>query len=369
MTRARSASRQTSCRGYHGICPPLPGAPRNAADGPSPLVPAAAGRTSVRLRPAACARSRTDLSQPPPPSRDGAAPGWLDSPRVLFWAPTLIWGTTWHVILYQLAEVPAVVAVAWRFGIAALLLFALAALRGEALLPPRRWHAGLALTGLLQFALNYGSVYEAERHIPTGLVAVLFALMVFGNAIGGWWALNQRVSRGFLAAGAIGVAGVTLIFWPEVAGAASEARGSTLIGLALGLFAVAAACAGNTLTLMLSQRGLGLVPMLAWCMAYGAISLAAFALATGQSLAPGHSPAWWASLLYLAVLGSVAAFLLYFRLSQRVGSAFAALTGVLTPPIALAVSALLEGWRPTALSVAGIALTLLGVSLAVRTRR
>jgi drug/metabolite transporter (DMT)-like permease len=294
--------------------------------------------------------------------------GWFASPRVLFWTPTLIWGTTWHVILYQLAEAPAVVAVAWRFGLASMLLFALAAMRGEALLPPRRWHAGLALTGVLQFALNYGCVYEAERHIPTGLVAVLFALMIFGNALGGWWALGQRVTRGFLAAGAIGVAGVTLIFWPEIARAV-DARTGILTGLALGLLAVAAACAGNTLTLMLSQRGLGLVPMLAWCMAYGALALAVFALATGQSLAPGHSLVWWASLLYLAALGSVAAFLLYFRLSQRVGSAFAALTGVLTPPIALAVSAALEGWRPTALSLAGIALTLLGVGLAVRTRR
>lgn len=291
----------------------------------------------------------------------------MDSPRVLFWTPTLIWGTTWHVILYQLAEAPPVVAVAWRFGLASLLLFALSAMRGEALLPPRRWHAGLALTGVLQFALNYACVYEAERHIPTGLVAVLFALMIFGNALGGWWALGQRVTRGFLLAGAIGVAGVTLIFWPEIARAV-DARTGILTGLALGLLAVAAACAGNTLTLMLSQRGLGLVPMLAWCMAYGALALVLFALATGQGLAPGHSLAWWASLLYLAALGSVAAFLLYFRLSQRVGSAFAALTGVLTPPIALAVSAALEGWRPTALSLAGIALTLAGVGLAVRLR-
>ena len=300
--------------------------------------------------------------------RSAALPGGvLQSPRGLFWTPTLIWGSTWHVILYQLAEVPAAVAVAWRFGLAALLLFTLAALRGENLTPPRRWHAPLALTGVLQFALNYWCVYEAERHIPSGLVAVLFALMIFGNALGGWWALGQHVTRGFLAAGVLGIAGVTLIFWPEVA-AAVDARGATLLGLALGLLAVTASCTGNTLTLMLSRRGLGLVPMLAWAMAYGALALVVVATASGQSLAPGASVAWWASLLYLALFGSVAAFLLYFRLSQRVGAAHAALTGVLTPPIALIVSAALEGWRPTALSVAGVMLTLVGVALAVRSR-
>ena len=55
----------------------------------------------------------------------------LESPRVLFWVPTLIWASTWHVILYQLdGGVPAIVSVAWRFALASLLLFALAAARG-----------------------------------------------------------------------------------------------------------------------------------------------------------------------------------------------------------------------------------------------
>ena len=85
----------------------------------------------------------------------------------------------------------------------------------------------------------------------------------------------------------------------------------------------------------------------------------------------------WVMTVYLSVVGVLlffycfvpVAFLLYFRLSQRLGSAFAAVTSVLTPAIALAVSAALEGWRPTALALAGIALTLLSVGLAVRTRR
>ncbi len=51
--------------------------------------------------------------------------------RWLFWGPTLIWASTWHVILYQLdSGVPVFNSVAWRFGLAALLLAALA--RGQA---------------------------------------------------------------------------------------------------------------------------------------------------------------------------------------------------------------------------------------------
>ena len=43
--------------------------------------------------------------------------------------------------------------------------------------------AWMLLAGVVQYSINYWGVYEAERHIPSGLVAVLFSLMVFGNAL------------------------------------------------------------------------------------------------------------------------------------------------------------------------------------------
>lgn len=279
----------------------------------------------------------------------------LDSPRVLFWIPTLIWASTWHVILYQLAGgVPAIVSVAWRFLFASMLLFAVAIARGEAWrIAPRR-HAMLVATGVVQYGINYWGVYESERHIPSGLVAVLFSLMVFGNALLGWWVFGQTVTRRFLLAAAGGVVGVVLIFWPEVV--ATGARPNAALGLAIGVGAVICACIGNVMTLTLSRQGLPLVSVLAWCMGYAALALHLVAALQGVPLATGQGAAWWISLVYLTVFGTVTAFLLYFRYAQRVGPARAAMTGVMIPPIALAVSAALEGWRPDVLSLAGIAL-------------
>lgn len=292
----------------------------------------------------------------------------FESPRVLFWIPTLIWASTWHVILYQLdGGVPAIVSVGWRFALASLLLFALAAARGEAWRLAPRWHVPLALTGVVQYGINYWGVYESERHIPSGLVAVLFSLMVFGNSLLGWWRFGQPVTRRFLGAASAGVAGVVLIFWPEVV--AAGARPSAGLGLAVGLGAVLCACLGNAMTLTLSRRGLPLVPVLAWCMGYAALALLGVAALQGHALEPGAGLAWWVSLLYLAVCGTVTAFLLYFKLAQGVGAARAAMTGVMIPPIALAVSAALEGWRPTALSFAGIALCVGSVYVATRPTR
>jgi drug/metabolite transporter (DMT)-like permease len=223
------------------------------------------------------------------------------------------------------------------------------------------------LTGAVQFGLNYWGVYEAERYVPSGLVAVLFSLMVFGNAATGAWFFGQPITRRFAASAAVGVTGVALIFWPEVL--AAGARPQAMVGLAFGLGAVVCACTGNALSLMLSRRGVPLVPLLAWAMGYGALSLLLAAGVSGTGWRVGHSAVWWGSLLYLAAIGSVLPFLLYFKLIQRKGPGHAALTGVLVPVIALAVSAAFEGWRAGILSWVGMALCLGSVYAATRPAR
>ncbi|PZP32913.1 MAG: EamA family transporter [Roseateles depolymerans] len=290
-----------------------------------------------------------------------ASPG-----RWLFWGPTLIWASTWHVILYQLESgVPVFNSVAWRFGLAALGLAALARWQGQSLRGlPWSAHALMLATGIVQYSGNYLSVYQAERHIPSGLVAVLFCLMVYGNALSGRLFFGQPVTRRFLAAASGGVLGVALIFWPEIA--ATGARPTALLGLGLGLFAVLVACIGNVLTLTLTKRGLPLVPVLAWSMGYGAVFLVGLSLASGEGLHFDLSPAYVLSLLYLAAAGSVIAFVLYFKLAQARGPAHAALTGVIIPVIALVISAVFEGWQVTPLAVGGMALCLASLWVATR---
>ncbi|MDI4634550.1 DMT family transporter [Pelomonas sp. V22] len=290
------------------------------------------------------------------------------SARWLFWIPTLIWASTWHVILFQLdSSVPVFNSVAWRFGLASLMLFALARFRGERLALPASAHWLMLATGIVQYSGNYWGVYESERHIPSGLVAVLFCLMVFGNALSGSLFFGQQVTRRFLIASSGGVLGVVLIFWPEIA--STGERPTAALGLAMGLAAVLAACVGNVLTLTLTRRSLPLVPILAWSMGYGSVFLVGLSLATGTGLHFDWSPRYLGSLLYLAVLGSVTAFIVYFKLAQREGAARAALTGVVIPVIALTISALFEGWRPTLLAVAGMLLCLSSVFVATRPAR
>jgi drug/metabolite transporter (DMT)-like permease len=294
----------------------------------------------------------------------GAAPRRLPT-WLLFLAPVLIWASTWHVILYQIAStVPVLASVGWRFAISALMLAALARWQGTSLKLPRYAHGYALATGVIQYAGNYWAVYEAERYVPSGLVAVLFCLLVFMNALAAWVLWRQPVSRRFLLASSGAVFGVALIFWPEIA--ATGERPDALLGLGLSLFAVVVACIGGFFTLVLQRRGLPLVPVLAWSMGYGAAFLLGLSLATGRGLSFDTSASYLASLFYLAAFGSVIAFTLYYKLAERCGAAKAALVGVLVPVIALIVSAVFEGWQATPLAVGGMGLCL--VSLYVATR-
>ena len=286
------------------------------------------------------------------------------SDRFLFWAPTLIWATTWHAILYQLGDVSALHSIAMRFGLASVLLFILASVRGESIVVAPRLHLWLACTGVIQYGLNYLGTYEAERHIASGLVAVLFSLMMFTNALGGALCFAQPVPRRFWGFGVVGVAGVALIFWPDIA--AATAGPGVWLGVGLAIMAVVFASIGNMLTLRLTRDGMPLVPLLAWSMGYGALTLLTIAGLMGIEFHADPRPSYWFSLLYLSAMGSVVAFMLYFKLAQRHGPGRAALMGMVIPVIALAVSAVLEGWRPTWVSGAGIALCLLGLWGATR---
>ena len=286
------------------------------------------------------------------------------SDRFLFWAPTLIWATTWHVILYEIGDVPALYSVGIRFGIASVLLFALSKWRGESLRVANNVHPWLILTGALQYGLNYVATYEAERYLTSGLVAVLFSLMVFTSAIGGAMFLGQAISRRLIGGACFGVSGVALIFWTDIS--AATANPNAWLGIGLGLTAVVFASLGNILTLRISRQGVALLPLLAWSMAYGSLVVLLVASVSGVSFHFDPRPSYWLAMIYLSALGSVAAFLLYFKLAQRQGPGRAALMGMVIPVIALGMSALFEGWRPTPIAALGIVLCLGGLWTATR---
>ena len=285
------------------------------------------------------------------------------SDKTLFWIPTFIWATTWHALVYQVGIVPITQSIAYRFWLAGLLFFIYAFIKRESIRVPLRWHGTLLLIGVLQFGLNYMCTYEASKVIASGLLAVLFSLMVFSHAIAGRWLFGQTLPSGFIWAGVLGVLGVVLIFWPDLAHTTMGPQ--VWRGVLLGLVAVIFATLGNVVTLRVTSPkigvGVGLVPVLAWSMAYGALALSLTAVFNGQTLQVDLRPSYVLSLMYLGFIGSFVGFLFYFKLAQRQGPGKAGMIAMVIPVVALAVSATLEGWRPTWVSGSGIVCCLVGL--------
>jgi drug/metabolite transporter (DMT)-like permease len=288
------------------------------------------------------------------------------SPLALFTVTTLIWGTTWLVIRFQLGTVAPEASVAWRFALAAALLLAFAALRGHRLRLGPRAHLECAVLGLLLFGPHYVLVYRAEELLTSGLVAVLFATMVFWTLLGARLAFGAAVPRVTAVGALLGVLGVGLLFRRELAVTAGDA--ATWRGIALAGVATVIASAGTLWSQRLFARGVEVVPGTAVAMAWGSLLLFAWCAARGIPLRFDPRPPYVLSLLYLAVLGSVVAFVAYGLLIQRLGAGPAGYTAAVIPVVAMIASTLFEGFQWTPPGAIGVALVLAGTALVLRAR-
>jgi drug/metabolite transporter (DMT)-like permease len=287
------------------------------------------------------------------------------TPR-LFATAVAIWGTTWIAITFQLGRAPVEASVALRFALASAVLFGWCRLRGFALRFPAAVHVQLALLGLFMFCLSYLAVYRAETFLVSGLVAVGYSASPLVNAAISRVAFGTPAAPRVMAGGLLGVAGIVLVFSPELAHA--RATPGVLTGALLTAGAVASSGVGNVFATRLDRLGVNVAQKMAWGMAYGAAGSACAALASGEGLTFSLAPSYVLSLVYLAVFGSVLAFAAFLTLLERVGAARAGYVGVMTPVTALAISGLAEGfaWGPT--TFLGIAVVVAGNVLVLRGR-
>lgn len=298
-----------------------------------------------------------------------AEPGLL-TPRVLlpFLFVSLIWGSTWFVIRDQLSVVPSSWSVTYRFTVAAIGMFALALVMRQPLRIDREFMGWTALLGLIQFSLNFNLVYLAEHYITSGLVAVIFALLIIPNALLGKWWLGRTIGMPFIIGSAIASAGVGLLMLREYR-VAPVGGLDVLIGLSLSVGAVCFASISNVLQVTPRITRYPTVTILAWSMLWGSIinALIAFVFFGPPVIDP--RPAYLGGVLYLGIVGTVLTFPFYFRLIRDIGPGKAAYSGVLTPVIAMLISTAFEGYVWSLLAFSGAALAMVGLVVAMQMRK
>lgn len=285
--------------------------------------------------------------------------------RMLYLLVVLIWGTTWIAIKLQLGTVPIPLSIAYRFGLAALVLFVILAVSGK-LAPPRGKAALLVMAqGVCLFCVNFLCFYHASRYIPSGLVAVVFSTAPLWNALNGRVFLKRTIAPRVLLGAMTGFAGIVALFSPEwhLAGA------PLATGLALALGGTLCFSAGNMLSGALQARGWQPLATNAWAMLAGTTLLVGGVALTGTPIIMEWSPTYLGALVYLAIPGSVIGFTAYLMLVGRMGAERAAYCTVLFPVVSLTISTWLEGYHWTPVAFAGLVLVMMGNVLVFRSPR
>lgn len=248
-------------------------------------------------------------------------------------ACALIWGTTWFAIRVCIGAgaYPTLTALALRFTLAFVILLPIA-------LRSRAWPRGtawlyLVLSGVLD-AGSYALVYFGEERVPGGLAAVVYGTQPLILALLLQVFRIDRISTRHVIGALISIGGVAVLFFDRLDVATDQA-----IGIALVLGSVLMAT-GYSMVMKRQSTG-GLVSTTIF-LGVTALVLGVVAIAAGATVPwpPPVSPTL--ALLYLAVVGSVIAFLLYFWLLDRTSLVVTSTLVFVFPLVALATDALFE---------------------------
>ena len=278
-----------------------------------------------------------------------------------------IWGSTWLFIKLGLEDLPPLTFAGIRFVIACAIVFTIIRIRGIQLPHARADWLLLAVTGILSFGLNYGLVFWGEQYISSGLAALLQStLPAFGLVFAHFHLPAERLSWTRIVGVVLGVCGVAVVFSNQLAIAGRQA----LAGCVALILSAAFAAYSNVLVKAYA-RNLNPAITTAGQMLFGLLLL----LAVGLPLEGNPLRFHWTrmaviALLYLAIVGSVIAFLLYYWLVQNMDVTKSMLIALVTPVVAVILGMIVLneefGWR----TLAGGAMIISGIALiVVRTNR
>lgn len=263
--------------------------------------------------------------------------------KILIWLILcLIWGTTWIFIKVGLEDLPPIGFAAVRFLLAVIILGILIKLQGIPLPKTAREWKLIALTGVLQFSFNYSAVFWSEVHISSGLAAVLQAtITVFGLLLAWIFLPSERITRLKIFAVCVGIAGVAVIFLDQL-------RVENLMAFAGSVAIVAGAYAAAQASILIKAKGGAIHPA---SLVFGQM-ICGLPLIIIYSLIQEGNPlnfhwTWRAVIcvLYLTILGTIAAFWLYYWLLSKIESTKAMMISLVTPLIAVVVGGIFLGER------------------------
>lgn len=272
----------------------------------------------------------------------------------------LIWGSTWLAIKLGVDQgMPPLLGASMRFAIAAALLLPAARVMAPAAFrDPTAWRVA-TMVGLLSFGFGYGCTYVGALWIPSGLGSLAFGFFPFWVAVLAHFLLKERLSLAKLMAIGVGFAGLALLSY----GSLRELGADTALGVGI--------ITGSVLIQGFPQiyvkrdgKDVPGVFLTGIGMLIGSVVLALVAGLAGEWSRPfPWTPTVVLSIGYLAIMGSITTFMIYYALLKRLSATLMALVALITPPIAVILGSIYRDEQLGALTLTGGAVVLVGVAL------
>ena len=269
----------------------------------------------------------------------------------------LLWSSGFLAGVFGTRDTPALALSVWRFLIAAGLLLTVAVFTRAPWPRTRREWRDLIVTGTLLQAVQFGAAYSAVAlGVPAGLAALVLCLSPVLVAVASGPVLGERLGRRGALGSAVAVAGAL------VAGAGHLDDGGSLLGITLLLVGLLG-FAGGTLYQKRSGAAMDLRTGTVVQLLTGAVVLAPLSFIVEGGIPLPTTPTGFAALAWLAVANSIGAVLILFVLLRRGTGAGVSGLLYLVPAVTAVLAVPVLGQAVDAETLAGLAVTLVGVVL------
>lgn len=288
--------------------------------------------------------------------------------NIFFYMMTvLIWGSTWIAIKFQIDCSDPMVSVAYRFILASVILIVWCKIFGLNLKFRKSEYTYIAIQGLTLFGFNYLFIYLSEIYLTSGLSAILFSTILIMNVVNSYFFLGTPIDKKVVVGGFTGLAGIIMVFRPEITSFSADKNGLT--GIAFALAGTLLASFGNIVSARNQKKDIPIIQTNAIGMGFGGFVMLLISVFTGKDLTLVTTPSYLGAFLYLSVFGSIAGFGFYLTLVGSIGPGRAAYSTLVFPIVALAISTVWEGYVWTIWSIAGVALVIAGNLMVLKIKK
>ncbi len=281
---------------------------------------------------------------------------------VAFAAVYVIWGSTYLAIRFAVETLPPLFMGSARFLVAGSLLFLWSRLRKDERPTGRDLVTGFVSGALMLFGGN-GAVIWAEQRVPSGIAALLVAVVPLWMVLLDWLRPGGRAPSGSVFAGlALGLVGLGVLVGPDALHANSQV---SMAGIGLLMLGSLSWAAGSLYTQRAPRPTSGTLGSGLQMLSGGACLLVAGLFAgEGSHLGLVHaSTRSVMALVYLITFGSIVGFTAYLYLLAHTTAAKAATYAYVNPVVAVALGWALAHEPVTSRTVLAAAVILAGVAI------